>query len=179
MAWCRQTASHYLSQCWPRFLLLCDVTWSHTCRVLKAVVSLGNGVTHIASRKFFHYADVIMSAMASQITGLTIVYSIFIQAQIKENIKAPRHWPFVWGIHRRPVNSPHKRPVTRKMLPFDDVIMSKFFVSLRQLLENVNHFIFDYFIFYISYVLIAWSHQLPRHNETIYWPTLSITLITG
>ena len=29
----------------------------------------------------------------------------------------------MWGIHRRPVNSPHKRPVTRKLLPFDDVIM--------------------------------------------------------
>ena len=27
------------------------------------------------------------------------------------------------GIHRGPVNSPHKWPVTRKMLPFDDVIM--------------------------------------------------------
>ena len=47
----------------------------------------------------------------------------FIQAQIKENIKAPRHWPFVWGIHRWPMNSPHKRPVTRKRFPFDDVIM--------------------------------------------------------
>ena len=30
---------------------------------------------------------------------------------------------FVQGIHRRPVNSPHKWPVTRKMFPFDDVIM--------------------------------------------------------
>ena len=30
---------------------------------------------------------------------------------------------FVRGIHRRPVNSPHKGPVTRKMFPFDDVIM--------------------------------------------------------
>ena len=38
----------------------------------------------------------------------------FIQAQIKENIRAPRHWP---------VNSPHKGPVTQKMLPFHDVIM--------------------------------------------------------
>ena len=30
---------------------------------------------------------------------------------------------FVRGIHRRPVNSPHKGPVMRKMFPFDDVIM--------------------------------------------------------
>ena len=31
---------------------------------------------------------------------------------------------FVWGIHRGPVNSPHKWPVTRKMFLFDDVIMT-------------------------------------------------------
>ena len=31
---------------------------------------------------------------------------------------------FVRVIHRRPVNSPHKWPVTRKMFPFDDVIMT-------------------------------------------------------
>ena len=30
---------------------------------------------------------------------------------------------FVRGIHRLPVNSPHKRPVTRKMFPFNDVII--------------------------------------------------------
>ena len=30
---------------------------------------------------------------------------------------------FVWGIHRWPVNSPHEWPVTRKMFPFDDVIL--------------------------------------------------------
>ena len=43
----------------------------------------------------FHYSDVIMSVMAPHITSLTIVYS-FVQAQITENIKAPRHWP-LWG----------------------------------------------------------------------------------
>ena len=41
-----------------------------------------------------HYHDVIMTTMASQITSLTVVYStVYIQMQIKENIKAPRHWP--------------------------------------------------------------------------------------
>ena len=30
---------------------------------------------------------------------------------------------FVWGIHWRPVKSPHKWPVTRKTFSFDDVIM--------------------------------------------------------
>ena len=47
----------------------------------------------------------------------------YIQAQIKENIKAPRHRPFFRGIHQLPMNSPHKGPVTRKKIPFDDVIM--------------------------------------------------------
>ena len=45
-----------------------------------------------------------------------------IRAQIKENIKALRHWPLC-GNAPSPVNSPHKWPVTRKMFPFDDVIM--------------------------------------------------------
>ena len=31
----------------------------------------------------------------------------------------------MWGIHRGPVDSPHKWPVTRKMFPFDDVIMAR------------------------------------------------------
>ena len=49
---------------------------------------------------------------------------LFIQVQIKGNIKAPRaSLTFVRGIHQWPVNSPHKWPVTRKMFPFDDVII--------------------------------------------------------
>ena len=38
--------------------------------------------------------------------------------RIKENIKTPRHRPLCR-------NSPHKGPVTRRMFPFDDVIMRK------------------------------------------------------
>ena len=43
---------------------------------------------------------------------------------------------FVRGIHRRPVNSPHKWPVTRKMFPFDDVIM--FSKTLPVLISTVS-----------------------------------------
>ena len=43
-----------------------------------------------------YYSDVIMGAMAAQITSLIIFTQPFIQAQINENIKAPRHWP-LWG----------------------------------------------------------------------------------
>ena len=69
----------------------------------------------------FHHNDVVMSAMASQITSLMIVYSTFIQAQFKENIKAPRHWPLC-GEFTGDRWSPRTRPVTRKMFPVDDVI---------------------------------------------------------
>ena len=37
-----------------------------------------------------------MSTIASQITGVQIVTQSFVQAQFKENIKAPRHRP-LWG----------------------------------------------------------------------------------
>ena len=49
---------------------------------------------------------------------------LFVQANIKESIKAPQHWPFVKGIHRWPVDSPHKGPVMWKALPCHDIIMS-------------------------------------------------------
>ena len=64
-----------------------------------------------------------MTEGASQITASQLFIQPFIQVEIKENIKDPRHWPFVRGIHRWPMISPRKGPVTRKMLPFDDVIM--------------------------------------------------------
>ena len=38
--------------------------------------------------------------------------------------QSPVSLAFVRGIHRSPVDSPHKGQVTRKMFPFDDVIMS-------------------------------------------------------
>ena len=69
------------------------------------------------------YDDVTMSLMASQITSLTIVYSTVYSGADQRKLQSSASLAFVWGIHRGPVNSLHKRPVTRKMFPFDDVIM--------------------------------------------------------
>ena len=44
-----------------------------------------------------HYNDVIISAIASQITGVSIVCWTVHQMQIKENSKAPRHWLCAWN----------------------------------------------------------------------------------
>ena len=71
----------------------------------------------------FHYYDVIMGAMASQITSLTIVYSTVYSHADQSKHQSSTSLAFVRGFNRGPVNSPHKWPVTRKMFPFDDVIM--------------------------------------------------------
>ena len=67
-------------------------------------------------------SDVIMRAIASEITSLTIVYSIVYSGADQTKHQSSASLAFVRGIHRSPVNSPHIGPVTRKMFPFDDVI---------------------------------------------------------
>ena len=74
-----------------------------------------------------HYDGVIMDTIASQITSLTIVYSTVYSGADQRKHQSSASLAFVWGIHRGPVNSPHKWPVRRKMFPFDDVIMTWYF----------------------------------------------------
>ena len=93
------------------------------CRSLNGIVIVGPTL---------HYSDVIMGAIASQITSPTT--QSFFQTQIKENIKTLRHWLL------SPVNSPHKRPVTRKMFPFDDVIMCLQVLVREKCLSHVWQF---------------------------------------
>ena len=64
-----------------------------------------------------------MSTMASQITSHRIVcWTVYSGADQRKH-QSSTSLAFVMGIHRGPVNAPHKWPVTRKMFPFDDVIM--------------------------------------------------------
>ena len=73
---------------------------------------------------YVHYNDVIMGAIASQIISLTIVYSTVYSDADQGKHQSSASLAFVRKIHRWTVNSPHKWPVTRKMFPFDDVIMN-------------------------------------------------------
>ena len=101
------------------------------------------------------YNDVIMSAMASQITSLAIVTQPFIRAQIKENIDAPRYWPSLgeFTVHRwipRP-----KGPVTREMFPFDEVNMLLFGgLQVRMQWVHPSHDSKHWYIVYIHYALL-------------------------
>ena len=70
-----------------------------------------------------HNCDAIMATMASQITSLAIVNSTVHSSADQRKHQGSTSLAFVRGIHRWPVNSLHKGPVTRKMFPFDYVIM--------------------------------------------------------
>ena len=85
-----------------------------------------------------HYNDVIMGAIASQITSLTIVSSIVYSDADQRKHQSSASLAFVRGIHRGPVNSPHKWPVTRKMFPFDDVIMHLKLSSFQVIRHNAH-----------------------------------------
>ena len=94
-----------------------------------------------------------MSVMPSQITSLTIVYLTVCSGVDQRKHQRSTSLAFVRGIHRWPVNSPHKGPVTWKMFTFDDVIIAiwmwwKFRLALIQ-------------------ILIKWSLQIFGHHARV------------
>ena len=89
----------------------------------------------------FPYNDVIMGAMASQITSLTTVYSTVYSGADQRKHQSSVSLAFVWGIHRWPVKSPHKLSVTRKRFTFDDVII----LAYRGRGQNCSPFTNDIF----------------------------------
>ena len=81
-----------------------------------------------------------MTTIASQITSLTVVYStVYSDADQRKSSKL-RVTGLCVGNSPGLVNSPHKGPVTRKMLPFDNVIMIMMIVVyLFVVLMSSNH----------------------------------------
>ena len=79
-----------------------------------------------------------MTMLASQITSLTVVYSIVYSGVHQRKHQSSASLAFVREIHRGPVNFPHKWPVTRKMFPFDDVIMNRDFHRLEHMLHQAQ-----------------------------------------
>ena len=112
-------------QCQLQYKIVCQnqVTM---IRNFETDISLYDEMVH---RKEYikHNGDFIMGAISSQITSLTIVYSTVYSDADQRKHQSSASLAFVWGILRgsmnSPMNSPHKWPVTRKMFPFDDVIM--------------------------------------------------------
>ena len=88
---------------------------------MKDRLYIETGPRHLATNRSFHdephscylsahYSDVIMSTMASQITGVTIVYSTVRSGADQWKHESFASLAFVRGTHRWPVNSPHKWP---------------------------------------------------------------------
>ena len=73
-------------------------------------VQHGLWVQHSVNRRNpqAHYNDVIMGAMASQITSLTIVYLTVYSGAEQRKHQSSASLAFVRGIHRWPVNSRHR-----------------------------------------------------------------------
>ena len=107
----------------------------------------------------WHYSDVIISAMASQITSLTIIYSAVCSGADQRKHQSSVSLVFVRGIHRWPVNSPHKGPVTRKIFPFDDVIMKRAIWKGKKL-ENLR----------------TYTQQKYIHEKTIFPATTNLQI---
>ena len=80
-----------------------------------------------------------MGEITSQVTSLSSVYSTLYSDADQRKYQSSASLAFVWGIHRGPVNSPHKRPVTRKMSPFDDVIMLALVLNIKDTSELFIH----------------------------------------
>ena len=85
-----------------------------------------------------HYCDVIMGAMASEITSLTIVYSTVYSGANQRKHQSSVSLAFGRGIHRGPVNYPHKWPLTRRMFPFENLGML-YFISFLWQRERLHH----------------------------------------
>ena len=85
-----------------------------------------------------YYNDIIISAMASPASRLFT--QPFIQGADQRKHYSSASLPFVRGIHRGPVNSPLKGPVTREMFPFEGVIMIFSWLICELRIRSVLHF---------------------------------------
>ena len=128
-----------------------------------------------------------MNAMASPIIGVSIVYSIVCSGTNQRKYQSSTLLAFVRGIHRWPVDSPHKEPVTRKMFPFGDVIKGlcvpvelevtlTFQVTHVHAILNFRHSIvlgkqklYLHFLSLLTYyicVCIEWYSEIVKFYET-------------
>ena len=86
-------------------------------------VMVSSSICHHDCLSCLIFRDVIMSLMASQITGVLVVYSTVCSGADQRKHQSSASLGSTRGILQWPVNSPHKGPVTRKMFPLDDVIV--------------------------------------------------------
>ena len=106
----------------------------------------------------------VISKMASLITSVVTVCSNVCSGTDLRKHQSSASLAFVRGIHRWPVNSLHKGPVTRKMFPFDDVIMMTTFASYiyTRVASKELRYIEYWFL-----NLIIWTWHIKKNREII------------
>ena len=120
-----------------------------------------------------------------------LVSSTIVQGDIIGNIKVPRHWPFVRGIHQWPVDSPHKRPVIRKTFPCQDAIIhseNRNMASVRNWSSKAKKWtcwwhikivlewlcLFKLWIKFVKLnafngIMCSWWNKSQQHDDVIKW----------
>ena len=157
----------------------CVITHVFSLYIYLYVITL-HILTHVSyhsavPKDIIHHNDVIMSAMASQITSLKIVYSTVYSTVYADQRKhqSSASMAFVQGIHRWPVILLHKGPVTRKIFPFDDVIMSPIGATLQ---EN-EHLISSTIIFHWVFPhTVSFPSMFKEDMIFLTWPFTHRTL---
>ena len=113
-----------ICEIWSSFLHVCSKCWHFGFTRVKGRCSCVTWVWNWEKwREWLKSRQVALNTVTSHITGVSIVYLTGCSSADKRKHQGSASLAFVRGIHRWPVNSPHKWPVTRKMFPFDDVIM--------------------------------------------------------
>ena len=104
---------------------------NHTTNILleKMRLKMSSVIWRSFYSSSYHYNDMIMSAMASQITAISIICSTVCSCADQRKHQSSALLAFVRKIERWPVDSPHEDPVTRPF-SFDDVIM-EYVVGVR------------------------------------------------
>ena len=123
-----------------------------------------------------HYNDVIMGMMASQITRLIIVYSTVYSSSDQRKHQSSASLAFVRGIHRGPVNSSHKWPVTRKMLPFEDIIMAMSQQELYHLIPKYSNSVIYIFYLFKCKFSILWVFMIRLYLSHLLWGPIKLQL---
>ena len=108
-----------------------------------------------------------MSAMVSQITGVSTVYSTVFSRADQRRHQSSVSLAFVKGIHRWPSNSPHNGPVTRKMFPFDDVIMKKVVYARNHFLKYRPFVRWSFHAMLMIHILYIWLIYIYRLKSNI------------
>ena len=116
------------------------------------------------------YNDIIMSTMAHEITRISTVGSAVCWGAHHRKYQSSPLLAFVRGIHQGSVDFPHKGPVTRKMFPFDDVIMVSVLSGYIVNSVGVASYVGSVHLSYLASII----HRPDMNMKTPFMPVVAV-----